>query len=98
MLSDHYVPPEDFAQGTWVGRAWLPGSGGGPAVVVIDQEGVFDISASAATVSALLDLDDPVGFVRGAKRGARLGSIEALIKNSDAGARDESQPWLLAPI
>lgn len=97
-LFDHYTPADDFAAGTWVGRAWLPGAAGGPAVVVIDGDGVFDISASAATVSALFELQDPVGFVRGAKRGARLGSLDALLKNSDAAARDTSAPWLLAPI
>jgi fumarylacetoacetate (FAA) hydrolase family protein len=97
-LFDHYTPPDDFAAGTWVGRAWLPGAAGGPAVVVIDGDGVFDISASAATVSALFELQDPVGFLRGLKRGARLGSLEALLKNSDAATRDTAAPWLLAPI
>ena len=50
-LFDHYTPADDFAAGTWVGRAWLPGAVGGPAVVAIDSDGVFDISASVATVS-----------------------------------------------
>ena len=97
-LFDHYTPPEDFAAGTWIGRAWLPGAGGGPAVVAIDGTGVFDISGSAATVSALFELDDPVAFLRAVRRGARLGTVEALLRNSDLSVRDPSLPWLLSPI
>ena len=97
-LFDHYTPPDDFAAGTWVGRAWLPGAGGGPAVVAVDGTGVFDISGSAATVSALFELDDPVAFLRAARRGARLGTVEALLRNSDLSVRDPSLPWLLSPI
>ena len=97
-LFDHYTPPDDFAAGTWVGRAWLPGAGGGPAVVAVDGTGVFDISSSAATVSALFELDDPVAFLRAARRGARLGTVEALLRNSDLSVRDPSLPWLLSPI
>ena len=97
-LFDHYTSPDDFAAGTWVGRAWLPGAGGGPAVVAVDGTGVFDISSSAATVSALFELDDPVAFLRAARRGARLGTVEALLRNSDLSVRDPSLPWLLSPI
>ena len=97
-LFDHYTPPDDFAAGTWVGRAWLPGADGGPAVVAVDGTGVFDISSSAATVSALFELDDPVAFLRAARRGARLGTVEALLRNSDLSVRDPSLPWLLSPI
>jgi fumarylacetoacetate (FAA) hydrolase family protein len=95
---DHYTPADDFATGTWVGRAWLPGAGGGPAVVIADGDGVFDISTSAATVSALFELEDPTAFVRAVRRGKRLGSVEALMRNSDPTGRDASAPWLLAPI
>jgi fumarylacetoacetate (FAA) hydrolase family protein len=95
-LFDHYTPADDFSAGTWVGRAWRPGVG--PAVVVIDDTGVHDISAAAATVSALFELDDPVGFVRAARRGEALGTVEALLSNSDAALRDPARPWLLSPI
>ncbi|HEV2676536.1 MAG TPA: fumarylacetoacetate hydrolase family protein [Aliidongia sp.] len=97
-LFDHYTHPDDFAAGTWVGRAWLPGTGGGPAVVVIDAIGVYDISASVATVSALFELDDPVGFIKAVRRGPLLGSVESLLRNSDLTVRDPAKPWLLSPI
>ncbi len=96
-LIDHYSAPVDRYSGSWVGRAWVPGSPCGPAVVAIRPDGVFDITASVSTVSALADLADPAGFVRAAT-GQRLGSVEALLENSDALLRDPARPSLLAPI
>jgi fumarylacetoacetate (FAA) hydrolase family protein len=66
------ILPEDGACGTLVGRAETPQ---GPAIVRIDGEGVHDITATAVTTSFLLEQDDPVALVRGAK-GTRLGSID----------------------
>jgi fumarylacetoacetate (FAA) hydrolase family protein len=51
-----------------------------------------------ATVSALLDLPDPVAFVRALPADRRLGTIEDLLRNSDSVVRDASKPWLLAPV
>jgi fumarylacetoacetate (FAA) hydrolase family protein len=96
-LFDAYVPPEDGYAGTWVGRALLPGSSGGPSVVVVQPDGVFDISRHVATVSALLDLPDPVSFLRTLPADRRLGAPEELLRNSDPAERRASRPWLLAP-
>ncbi|WP_229743921.1 fumarylacetoacetate hydrolase family protein [Aliidongia dinghuensis] len=98
-LFDHYTPADDFAAGTWVGRALVPGAGGGPAVVVVDGGELVDISRMAATTAALFELDDPVGFVRSAVRqGVRLGTVEAVLRNSDVAVRDPARPWLLSPV
>ncbi|HEX6000800.1 MAG TPA: fumarylacetoacetate hydrolase family protein [Hyphomicrobiaceae bacterium] len=97
-LLDAYLPPEDGYAGTWIGRVWVPGGVAGPAVVVVREEGVFDVSRHAATVSALLDLDDPVAFLRSLPADRRLGSVEELLRNSDPTVRDASRPWLLTPI
>jgi fumarylacetoacetate (FAA) hydrolase family protein len=97
-LLDAYVPPEDGYAGTWVGRAWMPGALAGPCVVLVRPDGVFDISRHVATVSALLDLPDPVAFVRALPADRRLGTIEDLLRNSDSVGRDASKPWLLAPV
>jgi fumarylacetoacetate (FAA) hydrolase family protein len=51
-----------------------------------------------ATISALLDLPDPVGFLRSLPADRRLGGVEELLRNSDPVGRDASRPWLLAPI
>jgi fumarylacetoacetate (FAA) hydrolase family protein len=97
-LFDAYTPPEDSYTGTWIGRAWVPGPAAGPSVLLVRPDGVFDVSRHAATVSALLDLADPIGFLRSLPADRRLGSVEDLLRNSDPMTRDTAKPWLLAPI
>jgi fumarylacetoacetate (FAA) hydrolase family protein len=97
-LSALNVPAQDLAEGTWISRAWIPGASAGPAVVLLKDAQVYDISARVATVSALLELDDPVAYLRSLPLEAPLISFDALLINSDASVRDETQPWLLAPI
>jgi fumarylacetoacetate (FAA) hydrolase family protein len=97
-LFDAYVPPEDGYAGTWIGRAWVPGGAAGPSVVMLRPDGVFDVSRHVATVSALLDLADPVGFLRSLPADRPLGGVDELLRNSDPAERDASRPWLLAPI
>jgi fumarylacetoacetate (FAA) hydrolase family protein len=97
-LFDHYAPPEDGYRGTLVGRAWIPGERGGPAVVAVRAAGAFDISRYVATTSALFDLEDPAGFIHDLPQGERLGSAEDLLRNSDPQDHDPAKPWLLAPI
>jgi fumarylacetoacetate (FAA) hydrolase family protein len=63
---------------------------------VFREDGVYDISQATATVSALLDSRDPVAVVR-STAGRRLGSVDALLRNSMDAARDVAKPWLLAP-
>ncbi|HWK48091.1 MAG TPA: fumarylacetoacetate hydrolase family protein [Stellaceae bacterium] len=102
VLIDHYVPPVDGYAGCLVGRAWVPASSevpiAGPSVVVVEAAGVFDVTASVATSSALFDLPDPAGFVAAAPRGRRLGGVGELLANSDPAGRDPAKPWLLTPI
>lgn len=97
-LSALNVPAQDLGEGTWISRAWIPGASAGPAVVLLKDAQVYDISARVATVSALLELDDPVAYLRSLPLEAPLISFDALLINSDASVRDETQPWLLAPI
>jgi fumarylacetoacetate (FAA) hydrolase family protein len=42
--------PRDGSRGTIVGRVWLPGEPSGPAVVVLREDGVYDISNFTPTV------------------------------------------------
>jgi fumarylacetoacetate (FAA) hydrolase family protein len=94
---EHFKPPTDGYSGSWIGRAWIPGPRGGPAVIVIRPEGVFDITRHVATVSALCDVPDPAAYVRGIT-GEHIGTVKELLENSDAECRDASRPWLLAPV
>lgn len=97
-LSDLNTPAQDHAHGTWIGRVWIPGAMAGPAVVLLKDRQIYDISVRVATVSALLELDDPVAYLRSLPLEQALISVDDLLRNSDASMRDETQPWLLAPI
>lgn len=85
-----------FETGSWVGRVWLPEQG--PAVVLVKADVVYDISKSVATVSALLEVDDPVAYLRALPLAEPLAELSPLLQNSDPARRDPRQPWLLAPI
>ena len=92
--TSNFLPADRYA-GTLIGRAWLPGALAGPAVVAIREDGVFDLSSIAATVSALLERDDPAALVQ-RTAGQRIGSVAEVLVNSVA-APDEGKPFLLAP-
>jgi fumarylacetoacetate (FAA) hydrolase family protein len=85
-----------FETGSWVGRVWLPEQG--PAVVLVKAGLVHDISTSVATVSALMEVADPVAYLRALPLDKPLAELSALLDNSDPARRDPRQPWLLAPI
>src|SRR5438874_8400695 len=90
------VLPEDGTSGTLAGRVWLPDAGG-PAVVAVRGDGVFDVSANFATVSALCEDADPAAALQAAK-GTRIGDLESILANTPPDRRDPTKPWLLAPI
>lgn len=82
-----------FNEGTFVGRVWRP-EVLGPSIVTIRDGGVFDItSQETPTMSDLLELDDPVGFIR-ARQGERIEDIGPLL----SGSPESGAPRLLAPI
>jgi fumarylacetoacetate (FAA) hydrolase family protein len=90
------VLPQDGTSGTLVGRVWLPDAAG-PAVVAVRGEGVFDVSASFSTVSALCEQDDPAAALQ-AVNGARIGDLDSILANTPPDGRDRRKPWLLAPV
>jgi fumarylacetoacetate (FAA) hydrolase family protein len=88
--------PEDGTSGTLVGRVWLP-QVNGPAVVAVRSDGVFDVTARFATISALCEEDNPAKAVR-ETRGERIGDLETIVANTPPDQRDRQKPWLLAPV
>jgi fumarylacetoacetate (FAA) hydrolase family protein len=60
------------------------------------EDGVYDISDCAPTMSDLLELRDPVAAVRAAG-GRRICPLAELVNNSDADRCDPQKPFLLAP-
>ncbi|KQT10500.1 fumarylacetoacetate hydrolase family protein [Ramlibacter sp. Leaf400] len=86
--------PQDAADATLVGRAWVEGQGA--VLVRITPEAVFDLSGLAPTMSELLDLPEPAAAVRGFAA-PRIGATAAVLANSAWDAHDPALPWLLAP-
>ena len=86
--------PADAPAALLIGRAQVPGAG--PVLVTVRPDGVFDLSALAATCSELLELADPAAAVR-AHGGALVGRAGDMLANSAWDARDPTLPWFLAP-
>ncbi|WP_235890326.1 fumarylacetoacetate hydrolase family protein [Sandaracinobacter neustonicus] len=76
--------PEDHAQATLAGRVALAS---GPVPVLVRDGQVFDVSATAPTMSDLLDLESPA-----TAQGPRLCAVEELIVGDGPG------PRLLSPF
>ncbi|MBD8613907.1 fumarylacetoacetate hydrolase family protein [Pseudomonas putida] len=94
LTRQNTLPADDVA-GTLIGRAWVPGAIAGPSPVVLRDDGVFDLSASFSTVSALLEQDSPLWAVRKAT-GRYIGTVEELLANT-GGDFDPAKPSLLPP-
>jgi len=90
------ILPDDGNAGTLVGRVWLP-QAKGPAVVAVRADGVYDVTESFPTVSALTELPNPASALREAA-GAKIGSLDEIAANAAPDSRDASKPWLLAPL
>ncbi|MBV9519899.1 MAG: fumarylacetoacetate hydrolase family protein [Hyphomicrobiales bacterium] len=95
-LTPGHTLPEDHHGAALAGRVWRPQLNG-PSVVAIRAEGVFDISASFATMRDLCEAPRPAEALRGAK-GERFAHLAELLANTPPERRDPAKPWLLAPI
>jgi fumarylacetoacetate (FAA) hydrolase family protein len=76
-LSAADILPADGCAGALVGRVWLDD---GPHVVAAREDGLFDLSALAPTMSDLFDLPDAAARVR-AHAGAPLMSLDQALAN-----------------
>ena len=88
--------PVDGCSGALVGRVWRPDQGG-PAVVAVREDGVFDVTRQFAIVSDLCEQPDPATALRAAD-GEPLGPLAAILANTPPDRRAPDRPWLLAPI
>jgi fumarylacetoacetate (FAA) hydrolase family protein len=84
------------ADGLLVGRVWSPAAGG-PCVVRRDAGSLIDITSTFPTMRDLCEAADPAAAARAAS-GPSLGSIDAIMANTPPESRDQSKPWLLAPV
>lgn len=97
FLTSSKVLPMDADAATLIGRAWLPGNPSGPAVVLLREGNVFDISKFASTVSSLFEDKALLQDLHNCK-GELIGTIDDLLTNSDAENKDTKLPYFLAPI
>ena len=91
--------PEDYQQSldsVLVGRIWSP-EFEGPTLVLVQPDGLYDLSRVAATSSQLFNLRDPVASIRQAGTLPRLGSLNDVLENSASDTRDNRVQWFLAP-
>lgn len=95
-LSPTATLPRDGTAGALAGRIWRPELDG-PSIVAIRADGVFDITATVPTMTALAAVATPSSVLRGAK-GERVGTLADLIANTPAATRDRKKPWLLSPL
>jgi len=87
--------PADADDALLIGRVWEPAVSG-PTPVVVEGDVVRSITGAYATVSALLEEDDPGAAARAAA-GQVIGTLGEIYANTAYDSRDASQPWLLAP-
>jgi fumarylacetoacetate (FAA) hydrolase family protein len=90
------ILPDDGTAGTLAGRVWLP-SAGGPSVVAVREDGIYDVTARFPTLSALAEESDPAGALRNVV-GTRIGDLDSIAGNTPPDTRDPNKPWLLAPV
>jgi fumarylacetoacetate (FAA) hydrolase family protein len=74
MTRDDILPADGLA-GCLVGRIWVDG----PHLCVLRNDGVYDLSALAATMSDLIDLPDPTAAVK-AHGGTLICSVDDAVK------------------
>ena len=95
-LSPSHILPDDGTDGALAGRIWRP-EFGGPAVVAIRADGVFDVSGAFPTMADLTETPDPAAALR-ATPGERVGPLGDILSNTQPEGRDAGRPWLLTPI
>ena len=95
-IDPNTILPLDHAEATLAGRIFRPDVGG-PSVVACRPDGVYDISKTFATMSQLAAAPDPAKALRGVE-GERIGNFAEVFANSAPDTRDQTRPWLLAPI
>jgi fumarylacetoacetate (FAA) hydrolase family protein len=88
--------PQDGGAAVLVGRVHVPALDG-PAVCVVRDSALWDLSATAPTMAALLEFEHPARAAAAARDLPRIGALDDVLANTPAATRDGSRPWLLAP-
>ncbi|WNJ89897.1 fumarylacetoacetate hydrolase family protein [Bosea sp. 685] len=95
-LTPENTLPADAATAALVGRAWLPDVAG-PAVVVLREGHLIDVTRAFPTMRDLCEAPDPAAALKAAK-GEAIGSLAEILANTPIDGRNPSKPWLLSPL
>ena len=95
QLTAENTLPADGMRGTLVGRIWLPGEAPGPTPVLLREDGVFDLSQLAPTLSGLFEEPELPQRLRQLDA-PRIADTKLLLDNSGDDL-DPTRPYLLAP-
>lgn len=90
--------PSDHADAVLIGRVWVDGLGA--ILVHIGTQVIHDLTALAATCSALLELPSPAEQVRAflnTPTALPLAHTAAVVANSAHAQRHPGTPWFMAP-
>jgi len=87
--------PADAVQALLAGRIWRPELGG-PSIVVLRGEMLFDVTRSFPTMRDLCEQSDPAAALKNTE-GELVGALAAILANTPPDRRDPGKPWLLAP-
>ena len=79
-----------------LGRVWQGGAVGGPCVVMIEDQNVYDITSSFPLMSELLNQPDLQNSLAQAQK-ELIGEVFPILENSDAATRNPEAPYFLAP-
>jgi len=93
-MTSRRIVPTDSQEAVVIGRVWDPASGG-PRVVCVRSEDVFDLTPEVRTVAELMDHENPLELVLNTAATRRWSLAELTEASLD---RDRSRPHLLAPI
>jgi fumarylacetoacetate (FAA) hydrolase family protein len=96
QLTAERALPSDRATAVLVGRAWLPGDPGGPSIVTIRRDRVFDLTPIVPTMADLINADDPVAVAQD-PRAIEVGAAAELLAASHADRAGPDVAHLLAP-
>lgn len=88
--------PQDGTTGALAGRVWRPDVGG-PAVVALRADGLYDVTPAFPTMRDLCETPNPAAALR-ETAGERIASLDAVLANTPEEGRDAAKPYLLAPI
>ena len=80
LLAPRTTLPEDHDRATLVGRVWSEAVGG-PVLVRVQADGIYDLSAIAATTTQLLEREDPAAAVREAGQLPLLAPFADVLAN-----------------